>query len=65
MLDDLNRLATENRFSGLERIKQLHLIEKPFSIEDDILTPTMKLKRNIAKKFFEKEIHELYSRPIQ
>jgi long-subunit acyl-CoA synthetase (AMP-forming) len=31
-----------------------------FSIDNDILTPTMKLKRNVAAKYFKKEIAELY-----
>jgi long-chain acyl-CoA synthetase len=51
-------------FSGLEKIKQILLLIDPFTIENEILTPTMKIKRNIAKKVFEKEIAELYAKPI-
>lgn len=61
---DLNALAVKNKFSGLEKIKQILIIEKPFTIEDDILTPSMKIKRNVAKRVFDKEIKELYARPI-
>jgi long-chain acyl-CoA synthetase len=64
VLSDLNRLAVENKFSGLEKLKQIHLTLDPFTIENDTLTPTMKIKRNIAKKFFEKEIAEMYAKPI-
>jgi long-chain acyl-CoA synthetase len=64
ILADLNRLAAENKFSGLEKIKQILLLIDPFTIENEILTPTMKIKRNIAKKVFEKEIAELYAKPI-
>jgi len=32
----------------------------PFSVEDDILTPTFKLKRAKAKIFFKDEIDKLY-----
>ena len=53
ILNDLNRLATENKLSGLEKIKKVHLIADPFTIENDILTPKMSLKRHIAKKVFE------------
>jgi long-chain acyl-CoA synthetase len=64
ILADLNRLAVENKFSGLEKIKQIHLTLDPFTIENDILTPTMKIKRNIARKIFDKEIAEMYAKPI-
>jgi long-chain acyl-CoA synthetase len=52
IIDNLNELAKVNKFSGLEKIKKIHLILEPFSIENDILTPTMKIKRNIAKSVF-------------
>lgn len=53
VLDDLNRLAVENKFSGLEKIKQIYLSIDQFTIENDILTPSMKIKRNIAKKVYD------------
>ena len=64
VLTDMNQLATKNKFSGLERVKQIHLTLEPFTIENDILTPSMKVKRNVAKKVFEKEIAELYAKPL-
>lgn len=36
------------------------LTETTFTQENDLLTPTFKLKRNEAKKYFIKEIKELY-----
>lgn len=53
VMDDLARLHKENKFSGLERIVNIHLLADPFSIENDLLTPTMKLKRAVAKVRFE------------
>ena len=38
-LDELN---------GLENIKKIHFTLDPFTIENEILTPTMKIKRNVA-----------------
>jgi long-chain acyl-CoA synthetase len=64
IIADMNRLAVENKFNSLEKIKQVHLVADPFTIENDILTPTMKIKRNIAKKVFQEQINELYARPI-
>ena len=42
----------------------MHLTLDPFTIESDILTPSLKLKRNVAKKMFEKEIAALYAKPL-
>ena len=48
----MNRLATENKLSGLERIKDIYLTSDPFTIENNILTPTFKLKRNVARQVY-------------
>jgi long-chain acyl-CoA synthetase len=56
VLADMDRLAKANNFSGLEKIKKVHLTMDAFTIENDLLTPTMKLKRNIAKKVFADQI---------
>jgi long-chain acyl-CoA synthetase len=63
ILIDVNRLAAENKLSGLEKIKKIHLIVDPFTIENDILTPKMSLKRHIARKVFEQQIKALYAEP--
>ena len=60
----MNRLATENKLSGLEKIKKIYLTVDLFSVENDILTPKMSLKRHIAKKVFEAQIKEMYAEPI-
>ena len=60
VLADVHRLATVNKFNSLEKPKQITLLLEPFTIENDILTPTMKLKRNIAKIKFQKEIDAMY-----
>lgn len=52
ILADLGRLAKANEFTSLEtpkKLAQLVLRTEAFTIENDLLTPTMKLKRNIAK----------------
>ena len=49
VLDDFATLGKANKFSGLEKIKSIYVSEEPFTIENEILTPTMKIKRNIAK----------------
>ncbi len=64
IFNDLNRLATENKFNSLEKIKQLYLTLDNFTIENDLLTPTMKIKRNNAVKFYSTIIKDLYDIPM-
>lgn len=60
VLDDMLRLATENKLSGLEKPKDIYLTLDTFSIENNILTPTFKLKRNIAREVFKPQIDAMY-----
>ena len=47
------KLAAEKKLSSLEKPKQFILSPELFSIENNLLTPTFKLKRNVAKTHFE------------
>jgi long-chain acyl-CoA synthetase len=48
--------------SGLERPKAITLVREPFTIENNILTPTFKLKRNVAKEIFKDTIDKMYEK---
>jgi len=61
VINNLLELAKANKFSGLEKIKKCYITEEPFTIENDILTPTMKVKRNVAKKVFQEQIDKMYA----
>ena len=52
ILKDMDAKAKEYGLNSLEKVKALHLTAEPFSVENDIITPTFKIKRNIAKKVF-------------
>jgi long-chain acyl-CoA synthetase len=41
------------------------LLKDPFTIESDMLTPTFKLKRNVAKKLYEADIDRMYAEGIR
>lgn len=54
-------LAEANKFNSLEKPKQITLLDKQMNeINAELLTPTMKLKRNVAKEFFKDQIAKMY-----
>jgi len=52
LMDDLERLGKEKKLSSLEKPKDVYITIEPFSIENNILTPTFKLKRNIGRDVY-------------
>ena len=57
--------AREYNLTSLEKIKYVHLHSEPFTVENDIITPTFKIKRNVAKKVFQEHIDKLYQEGSQ
>jgi long-chain acyl-CoA synthetase len=57
---DLFKVANQNRLNGYEYIKAFCLEKDPFTIENDLLTPTFKLKRHQARLHYAKKIDALY-----
>jgi long-chain acyl-CoA synthetase len=60
LLEQLLKTGKEYKLQGFEMIKNLRVTHEVFSIENDLLTPTFKLKRNIAKKKYDSQLKELY-----
>jgi long-chain acyl-CoA synthetase len=46
--------------AGFERVKKIILLARDFSLEENELTPTLKVKRSTIEKKFQKEIDALY-----
>jgi long-chain acyl-CoA synthetase len=49
------------KLKGFELPKALYLEPELFSIEQDLLTPTFKLKRPQLQKKYQKQIDEMYA----
>ena len=47
-------------FPGYARVRRVLLMREPWSIENGLLTPTLKIKRVQVTRRFESEIGELY-----
>jgi long-chain acyl-CoA synthetase len=58
--DELLAKRKEHKLNGLEVPKKIHFTLEEFTMDNDMLTPTFKLKRNEAKKAYIKEIKEMY-----
>ncbi|KAF7729314.1 hypothetical protein EC973_004570 [Apophysomyces ossiformis] len=61
VLDQLSRVGKKAQLRGFEFAKAIYLETEPFSIENDLLTPTFKVKRPQAKKHYEAQIEEMYN----
>ena len=49
-----------NDLSIIEKIKKFIIIDDPFTIENEMLTPTMKIRRHQVKKAFGDQLEKLY-----
>ena len=50
--EQMKKKEAEAKLSGLEKVKRVHFYPELFTVANDLLTPTFKVKRNVAKKFF-------------
>ncbi|QWG22308.1 AMP-dependent synthetase/ligase [Bradyrhizobium sediminis] len=55
-------LATQPRYA---QVRAVHLILESWTIEAGLLTPTLKVKRDVVQKMFAREINALYAEPPQ
>ncbi|KAF9228645.1 long-chain-fatty-acid-CoA ligase [Gyrodon lividus] len=57
----LTEEAKRNRLAGFEFVKRIYLSMDPFTIDDNTLTPTLKLRRKDAYAKFKTELDGLYA----
>ncbi|XP_012659079.1 long-chain-fatty-acid--CoA ligase 5 [Otolemur garnettii] len=60
ILQDLQKIGTESGLKSFEQVKDIFLHLEPFSIENGLLTPTLKAKRAELSKYFRTQIDTLY-----
>ncbi|NWH46268.1 ACSL5 ligase, partial [Fregata magnificens] len=61
ILEDMVRLGKEAGLKSFEQVKDLYIHTEMFSVENGLLTPTLKAKRAELVKLFQKQIEALYS----
>lgn len=57
---DLDKVGRKNKFAGYERVAAIHLALEPFTIDNEVLTPTLKLKRPVAVRMYRPLLDQLY-----
>ncbi|XP_007939744.1 long-chain-fatty-acid--CoA ligase 5 [Orycteropus afer afer] len=60
VLEDLQKTGKEGGLKSFEQVKKIFLHSEPFSIENGLLTPTLKAKRGELSKYFRVQINSLY-----
>ncbi|MFH4974862.1 hypothetical protein AB6A40_001571 [Gnathostoma spinigerum] len=62
VMEDMIEVGKESGLFPFEQVKDIFLSDEPFSTENQLLTPTMKNRRGLLKKRYEKELQEMYAK---
>lgn len=62
VLNSLNATGKEGKLKGFEMVRAIRLETELFSVENDLMTPTFKLKRPQLQQKYQSEIDELYAK---
>lgn len=60
VLADMDDIGKQAQLRGFEFVKAVTLVAEPFTLENGLLTPTLKVKRPQAKAFFAAAIADMY-----
>ena len=61
MFTEMSKVANASKLCGFEKVKNIYLDCEHWTIENGMLTPTMKLKRNVSKTKYKDVIAQLYN----
>ncbi|KAI7283964.1 acetyl-CoA synthetase-like protein [Hortaea werneckii] len=61
VLKELMKVGKKAKFNSYENVRNVRLMLEPFSIENELLTPTLKLKRPQTAKKYRDVIDEMYA----
>ena len=58
IMSDINKLQRD--LAKYERVRRIYLVTEPFTVENGMMTPTLKIKRNVVELRFANEIAAMY-----
>ncbi|XP_009698914.1 PREDICTED: long-chain-fatty-acid--CoA ligase 6 isoform X3 [Cariama cristata] len=61
IMEDMVQLGKESGLHSFEQVKAIYIHSDMFSVQNGLLTPTLKAKRPELRDYFKKQIEELYS----
>ncbi|KAM9425795.1 long-chain-fatty-acid--CoA ligase 5 [Pholidichthys leucotaenia] len=61
IISDMTKLGKEAGLKSFEQVKDVHIHPEQFTIENGLLTPTLKAKRAELKNLFKLQIDQLYA----
>lgn len=60
VLQQINQTALDAKLFGFERVRNIHLEPNEWSVANNMLSPSMKLKRHVTQKTYKDVIRDLY-----
>ncbi|GAB1349563.1 hypothetical protein MASR1M107_17770 [Ignavibacteriales bacterium] len=54
-------VSIQKTLASYEKVRKFALMERPFTIEDGEMTPSMKIKRKVVEKKYAEEIERMYA----
>ncbi|CAO2648268.1 Nn.00g075350.m01.CDS01 [Neocucurbitaria sp. VM-36] len=64
VLKELDRVGKKSKFNSYERVRSVRLFLDPFTIDNQLLTPTLKLKRPQTAKAFRQHLDDCYEEAL-
>lgn len=58
IMNDINRVQRD--LAKYERVRRIYVVPEPFTVENGMMTPTLKIKRAVVEKQYEQEITSMY-----
>ncbi|KAL6727718.1 hypothetical protein Aduo_009571 [Ancylostoma duodenale] len=60
VLSQLHHIGKENKLNSIEQVKRVYLEVEPFTVENDLLTPTLKAKRPQLRQKYKEIMNRIY-----
>lgn len=59
-MKDIKSISRSQGLHGFETVRDIYVESELFSAENDLVTPTFKLKRNKLRDAYQRQIDEMY-----